>query len=171
MSAIIEAIKSFFLETVGKELCVFFCSMIPIIELRGAIPMGAAFNATIGGMPWYLTYVLSVLGNMVPVPFILLLIKKVIEWMSRSKVKFFNKIANFLLNKVEKKRGKIEKFAFWGVCLFVAVPLPVTGAWTGLLVAAMIDMKPWKAFLSCLIGVMISGTIMTLISYGVSSIF
>lgn len=171
MSAIIEAIKSFFLETVGKELCVFFCSMIPIIELRGAIPMGAAFNATIGGMPWYLTYVLSVLGNMVPVPFILLLIKKVIEWMSRSNVKFFNKIANFLLNKVEKKRGKIEKFAFWGVCLFVAVPLPVTGAWTGSLVAAMIDMKPWKAFLSCLIGVMISGTIMTLISYGVSSIF
>ena len=171
MSAIIEAIKSFFLETVGKELCVFFCSMIPIIELRGAIPMGAAFNATIGGMPWYLTYVLSVLGNMVPVPFILLLIKKVIEWMSRSKVKFFNKIANFLLNKVEKKRGKIEKFALWGVCLFVAVPLPVTGAWTGSLVAAMIDMKPWKAFLSCLIGVMISGTIMTLISYGVSSIF
>ncbi len=170
MSAIIEAIKSFFLETVGKELCVFFCSMIPIIELRGAVPMGAAFNATIGGMPWYLTYVLSVIGNMVPVPFILLLIKKVIEWMSKSKFKFFNKIANFLLHKVEKRREGIEKYSFWGVCLFVAVPLPITGAWTGSLVAAMIDMKPWKAFLSCLIGVMISGTIMTIISYGISAI-
>ena len=171
MSAIIEAIKTFFLETVGKELCVFFCSMIPIIELRGAIPMGAVFNSTLGGMPWYLTYLLSVLGNMVPVPFILLLIKKVIEWMSKSKVKFFNKIANFLLRKVEKKRAGIEKYAFWGVCLFVAVPLPVTGAWTGSLVAAMIDMKPWKAFLSCLLGVMISGVIMTVISYGVSAFF
>ena len=170
MLAIKEAIKSFFLETVGKELCVFFCSMIPIIELRGAVPMGAAFNATIGGMPWYLTYVLSVLGNMVPVPFILLLIKKVIEWMSKSKIKFFNKIANFLLRKVEKRREGIEKYSFWGVCLFVSIPLPVTGAWTGSLVAAMIDMKPWKAFLSCLIGVMISGTIMTVISYGISAI-
>ena len=167
----IEAIKTFFLETVGKELCVFFCSMIPIIELRGAIPMGAAFNAALGGMPFWLTYLLSVVGNMLPIPFILLFIKKVIKWMSVSKVKFFNKVANFLLNKVEKKRDKIEKYSFWGVCLFVAIPLPVTGAWTGSLVVAMIDMKFWKALLSCLIGVMIAGVIMTLISYGVASIF
>ena len=167
----VEAIKQFFLETVGKELCVFFCSMIPIIELRGAIPMGAAFNATLGGMPFWLTYFLSVLGNMLPVPFILLFIKKMIKWMSVSKVKFFNKIANFLLNKVEKKRDKIEKYSFWGVCLFVAVPLPVTGAWTGSLVAAMIDMKFWKALLSCLIGVMIAGVVMTIVSYGVAAIF
>ena len=161
-----EAIKTFFLETVGKELCVFFCSMIPIIELRGAIPMGAVL-----GMPWWQSYLLSVLGNMVPIPFILLLIKKIIQWMSVSKVKFFNKFANFLLRKVEKKRAGIEKYAFWGVCLFVAVPLPVTGAWTGSLVSAMIDMKFWKAFLSCLFGVMISGVIMTIISYGVAAIF
>ena len=162
----IEAIKTFFLETVGKELCVFFCSMIPIIELRGAIPMGAVF-----AMPFWQSYILSVIGNMVPVPFILLLIKKVIQWMSKSKVKFFNKIANYLLNKVEKKRERIEKYAFWGVCLFVAIPLPVTGAWTGSLVAAMIDMKFWKALLSCLFGVMISGIVMTIISYGFASIF
>ena len=91
--------------------------------------------------------------------------------MSVSKIKFFNKVANYLLNKVEKKRDKIEKYSFWGVCLFVAIPLPVTGAWTGSLVAAMIDMKFWKALLSCLIGVMIAGVIMTLISYGFASIF
>ena len=166
-----EAIKKFFLETVGKELCVFFCSMIPIIELRGAIPMGAAFNATLGGMPFWFTYLLSVVGNMLPIPFILLFIKKMIKWMSVSRVKLFNKVANYLLNKVEKKRDKIEKYSFWGVCLFVAIPLPVTGAWTGSLVAAMIDMKFWKALLSCLLGVMIAGVIMTLISYGVASIF
>jgi uncharacterized membrane protein len=108
---------------------------------------------------------------MLPIPFILLFIKKVIKWMSVSKIKFFNKVANYLLNKVEKKRDKIEKYSFWGVCLFVAIPLPVTGAWTGSLVAAMIDMKFWKALLSCLIGVMIAGVVMTLISYGVAAIF
>ena len=161
-----EAITSFFLETLGRGWCVFFCSMIPIIELRGAIPLGAAL-----GLPWWQSYIISVIGNLIPVPFILLFINAVLRWMSKSKVKFFNKIANFLLRKVEKRRGKIEKYSFLGVCLFVAIPLPITGAWTGSLVAAMIDMKPWKAFLSCLVGVMISGTIMTIISYGISAIF
>ena len=157
-----DAIKTFFLDIVGEELCVFFCSMIPIIELRGAIPMGFAF-----GLPWWQSYILAVVGNMLPVPFILLLIKAVITWMTHSKIKFFNKLAAWLNRRVEKRRDKIEKYSFWGVCLFVAVPLPVTGAWTGSLVAAMIDMKFWKALLSCFFGVMIAGVIMTLISYGV----
>ena len=161
-----EAIKNFFLESVGKELCVFFCSMLPIIELRGAIPIGAAM-----GLPWYWTYLISVVGNMIPVPFILLLIKKIIQWMSNSKVKFFNKIANFLLKKVEKHREKIEKYSFWGLTIFVGIPLPMTGAWTGSLVAAMIDVKFWKAMLSAFIGVLISGAIMTVISYGIAAIF
>ena len=91
--------------------------------------------------------------------------------MSRSKIKFFNKIGTWLAEKAEKNRGKIEKYSFWGVCLFVAVPLPVTGAWTGSLVAATIGMKGWKAFLSCLLGVMIAGVIMTLASYGVVAAF
>ena len=162
----VEAIQTFFLETVGKELCVFFCSMIPIIELRGAIPLGFAL-----GLPWWQSYALSVLGNMLPVPFILLLIKGMIGWMSRSKINFFNKVANFLLRKVEKKRDKIEKYSFWGVALFVGVPLPVTGAWTGSLVAAMIDMKFWKALLSAFIGVLIAGVRMPIISYGALAIF
>lgn len=156
-----EAIQQFFLETVGKEWCIFFCSMIPIIELRGAVPMGWAFD-----LPWWQTYIIAVLGNMLPVPFILLFINSIIKWMSNSKIKFFNKFANWLLKKAEKNRAKIEKYAFWGVALFVAVPLPVTGAWTGSLVAAVIDMKFWKALLSALIGVMIAGAIMTIIFYG-----
>lgn len=162
----VEAIQNFFLNTVGKELCVFFCSMIPIIELRGAIPLGAAI-----GLPWWQSYILSVLGNMVPVPFILIFIKKIISWMSRSKVKIFNKFAGFLNRKAEKNRAKIEKYSFWGVCLFVAVPLPVTGAWTGSLVSAMIEMKFWKAVVSALLGVMIAGVIMSLVSYGVLAVF
>ncbi len=156
-----EAIQQFFLEIVGREWCVFFCSMIPIIELRGAIPMGWAM-----GLEWWQSYLISVAGNMLPVPFILLFINKIIKWMAESKISLFNKVANWLLKKAEKNRAKIEKYAFWGVALFVAVPLPVTGAWTGSLVAAVIDMKFWKALLSALIGVMIAGVIMTVIFYG-----
>lgn len=156
-----EIIKEFFLEIVGKELCVFFCSMLPVIELRGAIPMAFAL-----GLPWWQAYLISVLGNLLPVPFILLLINLVIKWMASSKVTFFNKIANFLLKKVEKNRERIEKYSFWGLFLFVAIPLPMTGAWTGSLVAAVVGVNPLKAFLSALLGVLLAGVIVTLIVYG-----
>lgn len=156
-----EVIKSFFLNTVGKELCTFFCSMLPVIELRGAIPMAYAF-----GLPWWQAYLISVAGNMIPVPFILLLIKAVIGFMTRSKLKILNKIAAWLVRKVNKNREKIEKYSFWGLCLFVAIPLPATGAWTGSLVAAMIDVKTWKAMLSTFLGVLIAGAVVTLIVYG-----
>ena len=156
-----EAIKTFFVDIVGKELCVLFCSMIPIIELRGGIPMGAAFQ-----LPWWQSYILAVIGNMIPVPFVLLFINGIIKWMSNSRVKFFNKIANWLITKVEKNREKIEKDSCWGVCFFVAIPLPMTGAWTGALVASTIGMKFWKALLSTFLGVLIAGAIVTAIVYG-----
>ena len=141
------------------------CSMIPIVELRGAIPVGwFAF-----GMPWWLTYLLAVVGNLIPVPFILLLIRKVLAWMETCKVKLFNKVAGWLRRKAEKNTDKITKYGFWGVCFFIAIPLPVTGAWTGSLVAATIKMPFWKAFLSALLGVMIAGVIVTLICFGISS--
>jgi len=166
MHAIVEAIQNFFLNTVGEELCVFFCSMIPIIELRGAIPMAALF-----GLPWWQAFLISVAGNILPVPFILLFIRAILGWMSRCRVKFFNKVANWLFAKAEKNRGKVEKYAFWGLALFVGIPLPGTGAWTGSLVAAVIDMKFWKAMLSAVVGVLIAAVIMTLISYGALAAF
>ena len=161
-----DAIVHFFLETVGEELCVFFCSMLPIIELRGAIPLGAAL-----GLPWWQNYFIAVVGNLLPVPIILLFVKSVLNWMSKCRVKLFNKIANKMFEKAEKNRDKIERYAFWGLTLFVAIPLPATGAWTGTLVAALFDMKFWKSLLSALIGVMIAGVVMTLVSYGVVAAF
>ena len=161
-----EAISTFFLEIVGEELCLLFCSMLPIIELRGAIPMGAAF-----GLPWWQTYLIAVVGNMLPVPVILLFVKSVLNWMAGCKVKFFNRIAGKLFDKAEKNRDKIEKYAFWGLTLFVAIPLPATGAWTGTLVAALFDMKFWRSMLSTLVGVLIAGVVMTLISYGAVAVF
>ena len=166
IDGIVGAIENFFLETVGKELCVFFCSMIPIIELRGAIPLGAAL-----GLPLWQSFLLSIVGNMLPVPIILLFVKKVLAFMSKCRIKFFNKIANFVYAKAEKNRAKIEKYYFWGVAIFVGIPLPMTGAWTGSLVAAIIDMKFWKAILSAFIGVLCAAVIMSLISYGVVAIF
>ena len=166
MGAIVEAIEQFLTASLGRHLGVMICAMLPVIELRGAIPLGMA-----QGLPWWQSYLFSVLGNMLPVPFILLFINKLIAWMQASRFKFFQKIGHFLIRKAEKNRGKIEKFSFWGVCFFVAIPLPVTGAWTGSLVAATIGMKRWKAFLSCLFGVMIAGVIVTLIAYGALAAF
>ncbi len=162
----VELIENFFLNTVGRELCVLFCSMIPIIELRGGIPLGASL-----GLPWWQSYLFAVIGNMIPVPMILLGVNWLIGLMARSKIGFFRKLAGFLLRKAEKNRAKIEKYVFWGVCLFVAVPLPITGAWTGSLVCATIREKFWKALLSCFLGVCIAGVIMTLASYGVVAAF
>jgi uncharacterized membrane protein len=118
-----EAITNFFLNTVGREWCVFLCSLLPIIELRGAIPLGAGLE-----LPWWQTFILAVVGNMIPVPFILLFIGKITDWMRASKVKFFNRFVAWLDRKVEKNRGKIEKYSFWGLCIFIAIPLPMTGA-------------------------------------------
>ena len=160
-----QAIQNFFLEIVGREWCVFFCSMIPIIELRGAIPLGAAL-----GLDWWQSYLISVAGNFIPVPFILLFINAILRWMSKSRIKFFNKVANWLFAKAEKNRERIEKYAFWGIALFVAIPLPATGAWTGSLVAAVFNMKFWKSVLSAIIGILIAGVIMTVISYGVVAV-
>ena len=140
---------------------VLFISMVPLIELRGAIPVGSIL-----GLPFYMNYALAVMGNLLPVPFILLFINRIIKWMSGSRVKLFNKFANWLLRKAEKNKGKIEKYGFWGVASFIAIPLPITGAWTGSLVAAVIDLKFWKAMLSALIGVMVAGIIVTLVTYG-----
>ena len=87
--------------------------------------------------------------------------------MRNSKVKFFNKIANWLDEKVEKHKGQIEKFGFWGLVAFVGIPLPGTGAWTGSLIAAMLNMDKKKTFLACTIGVLLAGVIMAIFSYGV----
>ena len=146
-------------------LITFLISMLPIVELRGAIPVGwFAFD-----MPWWLAYLLAVIGNMLPVPFILLLIRKVLSWMETCRVKLFNRVALWLRKKAEKNTDKIRKYGFWGVCLFIAIPLPVTGAWTGSLVAATIKMNFWKALLSALLGVMIAGVIVSLICFGIQS--
>ena len=153
-----------FLQSISKEVYVFFVSMLPVLELRAAIPIGAAT-----GMNIYECYFISVIGNILPVPFILIFIKKIIEYMSVSKIAFFRKISDFLLKKAEKRSDKVNKYSLIGLFLFVAVPLPGTGGWTGALIAALMEMRFKKAFLSIDAGVMVAGLIMCAASYGVVS--
>ena len=157
-----EAIANFFLETVGKELCVLFCSMLPIIELRGAIPLGAGF-----GLPWWQTYIIAVIGNMLPVPFILLFIRKILAWMHTTK--YFKGIAQWLEKKAHSKSDRVLRYASLGLVLFVGIPLPGTGAWTGALIASLLDMRMKYSLPAIFAGVCLAGVIMCCASYGMVS--
>lgn len=143
-------------------LWVFFLSMVPVLELRAAIPVGATL-----GLEWVANYLICVIGNMIPVPFILLFIRHVLEWMK--KVPHLDKIAVWVENKAQKNTPKVQKYASLGLLIFVALPLPGTGAWTGALVAAMLDMRMKYAVPSIFCGVLIAGLIMSLASYGLVS--
>lgn len=145
----------------GKEILVFIISLMPILELRGGL-----IAAALLGLDPIPAYIISIIGNVLPVPFILLLIAKILAWMRDSKVGLFNKIANWLNDKVEKNKGQIEKLGYWGLLLFVGVPLPGTGAWTGTLVAAMLNLDKKKSFLVIMAGVFMASIIMMLLSYG-----
>lgn len=139
-----------------KYIIVFFVSMVPLIELRGAVPIGTGL-----GLPWDMTLIVSIIGNCVPIPIILIFVKAVLTWMRNCKVGLFRKISNWLHEKAEKNRAKIDKYAGWGLFVFVAIPLPGTGAWTGALVASLFDMPKGKAMLSISAGVVSAGLIMT----------
>ena len=136
--------------------------MVPVIELRGAIPVGVALD-----IPIWLCYVICVVGNMIPVPFILLFIRKLAGWMQKSKIKFIKKFADWLENKARKNFSKVMKYSALGLFLFVAIPLPGTGAWTGSLVAAFLDMRMKYAIPSILAGVIVAGLLISLICTGV----
>lgn len=143
-----------------NHLYVFFLSMVPVIELRGAIPLGAILK-----LPLWSNYLVSTIGNFLPVPFILLFIRYILEWMK--KTKRLAPIALWLEKKAERGSERVQKYASLGLLLFVAIPLPGTGAWTGALVAALMRMKMKYALPSILGGVLIAGVIMALASYGV----
>lgn len=143
----------------GKILTTFLVSMVPVIELRGAIPIGVA-----RGLPFWAAVLVSIIGNLVPVPFIIIFIKKIFAFM-REKMPKLNGLVTRLENKANRKSETVQKYAFWGLFIFVAVPLPGTGAWTGALIAAMLEMPLKKAFPSIMLGVLSAGAIVTFITY------
>ena len=162
--SIVAFIISIFGVNAGKVIGIFFISLLPVIELRGSIPIGYY-----QGLPWYTNMITSIIGNILPVPFILLFVVKVFEFMKKRNI-----MVN-VIEKIEKRAmSRSESIAnkeFLGLMLFVAIPFPGTGAWTGALIAALLQFDRKRSFFYIGLGVVIAAVIMTLASYGVISLF
>ncbi len=145
----------------GEFLFTMLVSMVPVIELRGGIPFGMA-----QGLEPVAAFFASIIGNMIPVPFIVVYIRRIFHWMRRHMPRL-NRLVDKLEEKAHLKGATVTKYKYLGLCIFVAIPLPGTGAWTGALVAAFLDMPLRKALPSIFLGVIIAGIVVTLVSTGV----
>ena len=162
VQGVIDALSGSF----GKEAIVFIISMIPILELRGALLVAGP----ILGVPVAKAITRCVVGNIIPVPFILMLITPIFNWLKKTKL--FRPMVEKLESRAMNKKDQIEKYEFWGLLLFVGIPLPGTGAWTGSLIAALLGIRFKKAFPAVILGVLLAAFIMTILSYTIlGSIF
>ncbi|NMP37356.1 MAG: small multi-drug export protein [Clostridiales bacterium] len=159
-----EQLAQYFVELFGEkipaELTVFLVSLMPVLELRGGM-----IAARLLDMPFLRAFIISFVGNIIPIPFILLFIRKIFDFLRR--YKFWEKIIKKLELRSEKKSDQIIKYKEWGLLIFVAIPLPGTGGWTGALIAALMDLRMKKCLPIIMLGVFIAGIIMSLITYGI----
>lgn len=144
----------------GKQLIVFIISLLPLLELRGGLIAAALLK-----LNPVESYIISIIGNILPVPLILWFINSILNWMRKGK--YLSNIAKWLDKKVEKHKGQIEKYGFWGLVLFVGIPLPGTGAWTGCLIAAVLNMDKKKSFMATMLGIVMASIIMMILSFGI----
>ena len=151
--------------TLGKLIATFFISMVPVIELRGGLPYGITL-----GLDYPLALTAAVIGNMVPVPFIIVYIRHIFTWL-RKRSKWWDQKITRLEKKAHLKGRVVRKYSTIGLCILVAIPLPGTGAWTGALVAAVLDMRLKKAIPAIFLGVCIAAAIMTMVTFGLIHIF
>ena len=154
MSWVISALSGH----VSREMIVFIISMVPILELRGGLLAASVLNINITRALW-----ICIIGNIIPVPFILLLITPIFNWLKQTKT--FRPMVEKMEARALSKREQVEKYEFWGLVLFVGIPLPGTGAWTGTLAASILDMGFKKSVLACMGGVLVAGTIMFCLSF------
>lgn len=159
-----DAIATWFASTLGQyvpaEVVTFIVSLLPLLECRGGIIVGRLLD-----LPLLTTIVVSVIGNILPIPFILLFIKKIFAWLRPTKL--MGPIVQKLENKAMNKSDALDKGEFIGLLLFVGIPLPGTGAWTGSLIASLLGVDTKKASIAILIGIAMATTIVSLIMYGI----
>ena len=161
-----QAIIEWFTEAgLGRVLATLGMAMVPVVELRGAIPFGVAL-----GLSHWSAFLISVIGNIVPVPVIILFIRKIFAWMKKKSPRLAD-IAERFERKAHLQSDKVQKYKWFGLMIFVAIPLPGTGAWTGALIAALLDMRVKYALPSIALGVLIAGFLITGLTYGFTSIF
>lgn len=159
----VDTLIQWFTETLNfmpKELIVGIISMVPILELRGGLVAAALL-----GVEMYKAIAICIMGNIIPIPFILWFITPIFAWLKKTKL--FRGMVEKLEKKSMDKSEQIKKYEFWGLALFVGIPLPGTGAWTGALIAALLGIKLKKASSAILLGIVIAAVIMTIISYGI----
>ena len=150
---------------IKSVILTFLMAMVPVIELRGAIPFGV-----VQGLSVPTAFAVSIIGNLLPIPILVIFTRKVFEWL-RTKSRWLDSMVVKLEAKADKNRDLVEKYQFWGLMILVAIPLPGTGAWTGALVAAMMDMRLKRAMPAIIVGVLVAGIIVTGITYGVGALF
>ena len=148
----------------GEFVLTALVSMLPVVELRGGIPFGVGI-----GLPLYLAVIASIIGNMIPVPFLILFTRRVFAWL-RLHMPRLDGLITKLEARAESKRELVQKYKFWGLLILVAVPLPGTGAWTGALVATVLDLRLKSALPAIFGGVLVAGAIVTLVTLGIISI-
>ena len=141
----------------GEFVLTILVSMIPVVELRGGIPFGVA-----AGLPVWAAYLAAIIGNLIPVPFIIVYIRRIFQWM-RQHMPRLNSVVDKLEKKAHLKGQKVNKYKYLGLALFVAIPLPGTGAWTG--------MPLRKAIPSVVLGVVVAGFVISCLAYGITSLF
>ncbi len=146
-----------------NQLIVFIVSMVPLIELRGGL-----IAAALLGMPLWEGVLFCLAGNIVPIPFILLFITPLFNWLKKTKL--FRPMVEKLEARSMGKSEKIQKYQFWGLVLFVGIPLPGTGAWTGALIASLLNIKLKKAVPAIFLGLLLATTIMCVITYGIPAV-
>ncbi len=160
-----ETLVDWFVTTLGgsvsREIIVFIVSLLPILELRGGILAGYAM-----GMELLPTFLIAYIGNLLPIPFILMFIQFIFRILKKTPLRGF---VEWCENKAVSKSDSIQKYAYWGVFLFVAVPLPGTGAWMGALIASMLKMDGKKTFPVIAVGVLVAGIIVSILSFGLLS--
>ena len=148
----------------GEFTLTVLVSMLPVVELRGGIPFGVA-----AGLPVWAAFTAAVLGNLIPVPFIIVYIRRILQWM-REKIPRLNRLVDALERKAHLRGKTVTKYKYLGLMILVAIPLPGTGAWTGSLAAAFLDMPLRRAIPSIIAGVLIAGLAISLLAHGFTSL-
>lgn len=149
---------------IPEELVIFLISMFPIVELRGGL-----IAASLLGVKWVIAFPICIIGNIVPIPFVLFFFNKIITWLKKTKL--FGKLAAKIEERAKSKSAKIEGAKFLGLMLFVGIPLPGTGGWTGAMAAALLNMRVKKSAPAILLGIILAGVIMSVLAYFIPGLF
>ncbi len=160
VETLVNDIMGFLQDRIPEELVAFVISLLPVVECRGGM-----IAARLMEIPFVKAFLICYIGNMLPLPFIILFIRRIFDFLR--KYKFFAKIIEKLEAKTDKNKEKVLKYKTWGLLIFVAIPLPGTGGWTGALMAALLDMRFKRALPVLAVGVLIAGFIMSALTYGI----